>query len=88
MRTLKKAVTAAQVDTPHSVTQIPPATMLFNRQIQAKLPQVNFTPPAHQQPDASLKARVKNKEYVDKHRHAKPSSILLLRKTPCCYEIL
>jgi hypothetical protein len=63
--------------TPHSVTQQAPATLLFNRAINVKLPRSQTVAPAdpnHQQAlDASCKSRQKNKVYFDKRNKAKSS---------------
>ncbi|CAB4022056.1 Hypothetical predicted protein [Paramuricea clavata] len=63
--------------TPHSVTHQAPATLLFNRAINVKLPQSQTVAPAdpnHQQAlDASCKSRQKNKVYFDKRNKAQSS---------------
>ena len=64
--------------TPHSTTGFAPAVLLFNRQIQTKLPQVHSN--AEQEKDSAVRskdttAKEKMKENTDRKRRAKKSVI-------------
>ena len=92
MRTLEKAVRAAQVQgkpwkqelyvflrnyraTSHSSTDQSPATVLFQKSIRTKLPEIAKSTKNSDIKVNDGKAKSIMKQYADKRRQAKPSSI-------------
>ncbi len=62
--------------TPHSVTGIPPAEMLFQRSIRTKLPEMREIAVNDEEVrDRDWKRKLENNSYADAKRHAKPSCI-------------
>lgn len=64
--------------TPHSTTKVPPAQLLFNRNIKGKLPTVTPTQVVNRHKEAQTshgKQRDKAKQYTDNRRHVRPSNI-------------
>ena len=66
--------------TPHPSTKLPPATVLFNRTIRTKLPQLSTSPPQDfdvhvQVNEADQLAKQRMKFYSDRRTRAKPSSL-------------
>jgi hypothetical protein len=64
--------------TPHSTTKVPPAQLLFNRNIQGKLPTITPTLIVNRHSEAQAnqgQQRDKAKQYADNRRHARPSNI-------------
>ena len=63
--------------TPHSSTGVPPATIMFGREIETSIPQVIFKEPQLDILEADNDAKLKMKTYADKRNHAKPSTITI-----------
>ncbi|CAB3993128.1 Retrovirus-related Pol poly from transposon [Paramuricea clavata] len=64
--------------TTHYTTKVPPAQLLFNRNIQGKLPTITPTLIVNRHSEAQAnqgQQRDKAKQYADKRRHARPSNI-------------
>ena len=65
--------------TPHSTTKVPPAELLYNREIRGKLPALpcnaKVTKRHREAKDNQEKEKRKGKMYADKHRHTQPSKI-------------
>jgi len=57
--------------TPHSSTGIPPATIMFGREIKTTLPQIKFGGPAENVARNDSAAKLKMKNYADKRNQAK-----------------
>ncbi|MEW8548477.1 MAG: DDE-type integrase/transposase/recombinase, partial [Candidatus Thiodiazotropha sp.] len=64
--------------TPHSVTHVAPATLMYSRELRTKLPQVNTfgsVPYDEELRDTDAMNKVKNKLYVDEKRGARESDL-------------
>ena len=64
--------------TPHSTTQVPPAELLFNRTVCGKLPILHPRKVINKHKQAQTKDKERreyNKQYADRKRHTKPSTI-------------
>jgi hypothetical protein len=63
--------------TPHSTTGVPPAELLFNRTVRGKLPVLKKRIVRRHSEAKKMdeKRQLYNKQYADKRRHAKKSSI-------------
>ena len=63
---------------PHSTTQVPPAELLFNRTVRGKLPILHPSKVIDKHNQAQTKDKERreyNKQYADRKRHAKQSTI-------------
>ena len=76
-------------NTPHCSTGVPPATLMMNRHIRTKIPQLDLSRPSKLLQTAcenDFRRKTKAKEYMDKRHRAAPSNIregdrvLLLQK--------
>ena len=61
--------------TPHSSTGVPPATIMFGREIKTSLPQVDFKEPQLNIKKSDGEAKLKMKSHADQRNHAKESLI-------------
>ena len=64
--------------TPHSTTQVPPAELLFNRTVRGNLPILHPHKVINKHKQAQTKDKERreyNKQYADRKRHTKPSTI-------------
>ena len=63
--------------TPHSTTGVPPAELMFNRTVRGKLPVLKkrIVRRHSEAKEMDEKRQLYNKQYADKRRHAKKSSI-------------
>ena len=57
--------------TPHSSTGVPPATIMFGREIKTTPPQVKFGKQVEDIIHRDEKAKLKMKRYADERNHAK-----------------
>ena len=65
--------------TPHSTTRVPPAQLLYNREIRGEIPSLPCNPkPINRHSEAKGnqdKQKAKGKKYADERHHAQPSNI-------------
>ena len=64
--------------TPHSTTKVAPCELMFNRSVRGKLPSLEKKRVLNKHKEArenELKSQNYSKEYADKRRHAKESTI-------------
>ena len=62
-------------NTPHSTTQISPSEIMFGRKLKTKLPKFKVNKPNKTLIAQDRKMKLKNKQYSDQKRNAKPRNI-------------